>query len=189
MVIDIGTGDGSYVLKKAREKPNTFFIGIDSNADNLRESSQKAAKRPDKGGLSNVLFVHANAESLPKELFGLAHEVTVNLPWGSLLTAVAKPDVSVLQEIAKICRPKASLSVIFGYELCNEQKMIEQCGLPELNPLYLNTILTEAYLRAGFTIQWCYLTQDELKKHPTTWAKKLGFGKKRQFIAIQGVAS
>lgn len=187
MTIDIGTGDGSYVLKKAREYPDTFFIGLDANADNLREASFKAAKRPDKGGLPNVLFAQAAVEELPTTLLGIATHVTVNLPWGSLLEAVALPKVEALKAIANLCRPKATLEIIFGYELLNEQKMIEQLGLPLLNAQYLNTQLTQAYLEAGFAVRWVYLGQEDLKKHPTTWAKKLGFGKKRQFIHIQGV--
>ncbi|MFI4938219.1 MAG: class I SAM-dependent methyltransferase [Candidatus Berkiellales bacterium] len=186
-MVDLGTGDGSFVLHRARAHLESFFIGIDSNADNLRESSHKAAKSTKKGGLPNALFVHANVEALPDELSGVASEVTINLPWGSLLKAVALPDPLVLKEIAKLCQPKAILRIVFGYELSNEQKIIEQLGLPTLDDHYLNTTLTQGYLEAGFAITWQKLNQEALKNYPTTWAKKLAYGKERLVIEIKGV--
>ncbi|MBS0286069.1 MAG: class I SAM-dependent methyltransferase [Proteobacteria bacterium] len=182
----MGTGDGSYVIKCARDNADKFFIGIDAAAENLSHNSQKAAKKPQKGGLPNVLFVHANVETLPQELNGVATEITINLPWGSLLKAVATPDLAILKGIAKLCKTGANLRVIFGYDLANEKKTIEELGLPLITSAYLDNTLTCAYREAGFDITWCYLSQDELKQLPTAWAKKLAYGKERQFIQIQG---
>lgn len=186
VVIDIGTGDGSYVVKSARENPDTFYIGIDAAAENLSHHSQKAAKKPQKGGLPNALFVHASVEALPQELAGVASQITINLPWGSLLKAVALPDVAILRDIAKLCRPQATLRVVFGYDVANEKKMIEELSLPLITPAYLESTLTQAYREAGFEIRWRYISQDELKQLPTAWAKKLAYGKERQFIEIIG---
>ncbi len=146
--------------------------------------SAKAALRPAKGGLPNVLYLHSGFENLPEALSGLASAVTILLPWGSLLKAVAKPEMSALNEIARLCRENATLRIIFGYELTSEQKVIEELGLPLLIPQYLETSFRNAYLEAGFHIQWKMLTQDALKSLPTTWAKKLGYGKPRQFLEV-----
>lgn len=185
--IDLGTGDGSYVYKTARANPGQFYIGIDANADNMAEYSLKASKKPAKGGLSNVLFVNGTIESLPEELQGLASQVTVLLPWGSLLRAVALPDKSLLHNLAALCQPKATLKVIFGYEAQNELGTMQELGLPEMTADYLDDILKPAYLEAGFKIKWRFIKQDALKTIPSTWAKKLAYGKERRFIEIEGI--
>ncbi len=170
VLIDIGTGDGSYVVKCARENTDKFYIGIDAAAENLSHYSKQAAKKPQKGGLPNALFVHASVEALPEELNGVATEITINLPWGSLLKAVAVPDVGILKGVAKLCRRGATLRVIFGYDLANEKKTIEELGLPLITPDYLDSVVTSAYRDAGFEVKWQYFPQDELKKFPSAWA-------------------
>ena len=61
------------------------MIGIDAAAPAMAESSLRAARPARKGGLPNALFVVAAAERPPAELIGLATEVSILLPWGSLL--------------------------------------------------------------------------------------------------------
>jgi tRNA G46 methylase TrmB len=77
--IDIGTGDGRFVRRVAQTDPDCFVIGIDACRENLRGVSRRAPQ--------NTLFVIANAQALPPELHGLAAQVTINFPWGSLLRA------------------------------------------------------------------------------------------------------
>ena len=81
VLIDLGTGDGRYVLHVARTNPTWFAVGVDACRDNLRKASRKAP--------SNALYVIANALALPKEeLDRMASKVTINFPWGILLTAL-----------------------------------------------------------------------------------------------------
>ena len=42
VLIDIGTGDGRYVLHVAQTSPTWFAVGVDACRDNLREASRKA---------------------------------------------------------------------------------------------------------------------------------------------------
>jgi 16S rRNA (adenine(1408)-N(1))-methyltransferase len=88
VVVDIGTGDGRFVLATARAEPRALVIGLDADASRMSEASRRAARKPGKGGLPNALFVVAAAESLPCELDGLVDAVTIQLPWGSLLRSV-----------------------------------------------------------------------------------------------------
>jgi tRNA G46 methylase TrmB len=37
---DIGTGDGRYVLREARTRPDRFVVGVHANRDNLRRASR-----------------------------------------------------------------------------------------------------------------------------------------------------
>ncbi|SRR6266508_303826 len=71
------------------EAPDRFYIGINVERRALEKVSEQIHRRPEKGGLSNVLFVHAPVEDLPAELDGAAGEIHIHFPWGSLLRAVA----------------------------------------------------------------------------------------------------
>ena len=93
VVIDLGTGDGRAVIARARQDPAALVIGIDASAAAMAESSLRAARPARKGGLPNALFVVAAAERPPGELIRIATEVTITMPWGSLLRgALALPD-------------------------------------------------------------------------------------------------
>jgi 16S rRNA (adenine(1408)-N(1))-methyltransferase len=58
----------------------------------MAESSLRAARTARKGGLPNALFVVAAAERPPGELLGIADELTIAFPWGSLLRGVLALD-------------------------------------------------------------------------------------------------
>ena len=98
ITVDVGTGDGLFVYKCAQRDPQRFFIGVDANRRPLEKISEKIYRRPAKGGLPNVLFVQAAVENLPAELQGIATEVHVQFPWGSLLRGVAAGDEIVMQQ-------------------------------------------------------------------------------------------
>jgi hypothetical protein len=57
----------------------------------MRELSARALHKR----LSNLINVRAAVEDLPPALAGVADQVSVVLPWGSLLAAVALPSVEV----------------------------------------------------------------------------------------------
>ena len=88
MVIDLGTGDGRAVLRRAAASPRSLVIGVDADASSMFEASRRASRGARKGGLPNVLFVPAAAEAIPPELRGRADEVSLLFPWGSLLRGV-----------------------------------------------------------------------------------------------------
>jgi 16S rRNA (adenine(1408)-N(1))-methyltransferase len=102
VLIDVGTGDGRYVLHVARTSPSWFAVGVDACRDNLRRTSRKAPP--------NALYVIANALALPKEeLGGMASKLTINFPWGSLLTALLNGESRLLEGLLAISRPGAAL--------------------------------------------------------------------------------
>ncbi len=94
-MVDLGTGDGRWVLAAAAADPNALVIGVDANADAMAEASRRAAGPARRGGVSNALFVVASAEALPPELDGVADLVTIHLPWGSLLRGALALDEAV----------------------------------------------------------------------------------------------
>jgi len=133
IVIDIGTGDGLFVYQSARENPQKFFIGIDANTRPLEKLSEKVHRNPKKGGLPNLLFLQAAVEDLPEELNGVADEVHVHFPWGSLLRAVYAGDRQVLQNIRRICSRGAALEIVIGLDPERDRTEIERLGLTHLS--------------------------------------------------------
>jgi 16S rRNA (adenine(1408)-N(1))-methyltransferase len=183
VVIDAGAGDGRWVLRRARAEPARFFIGLDSNAENLAESSHRASRKPQRGGTPNALYVHASAEDPPAELEGLAGELAVLLPWGSLLAAVAIPDQAVLAALAGLCKPRAELRVVFGYEASFEATAT--AGLPPLTDEQVRA-LPASYAKAGFRVTARRISNRELLALGTTWSARLGHGRLRHFCEIRG---
>ena len=182
MVIDAGAGDGGWVLRGARAEPSRFFIALDSNAENLEAASSRAARKPQRGGAPNALFVHAAAEALPAELDGVASALRVILPWGSLLATVALPDMGVLAGLARICRAGARLHVVFGYDASVEA---EAARLPALTDEQLLT-LPASYAGAGFGVAVRSISHRDLAGLGTTWSGRLAHGRARRFCEVRG---
>lgn len=171
MVVDVGTGDGGYVLRTAKLRPEALFIGVDANADALREASARALKKPSRGGLRNVLFGRLALEEMPGALEGIADELTVLFPWGTLLRAVATGQVEPLRHV---CRAGARVRFVFGYGPA------DGLALPPIEsrrPVYPGFEVTVRPLGDPASL-------------PTTWAKKLAFsGKSRPFVEVVGIAT
>ena len=174
VIIDIGTGDGRFVYQSARQNPNKFYIGIDPNVRSLEKISEKIHRKPAKGGAPNVLFIQAAVEDLPSELNGVADEVHVHFPWGSLLRAVATGEIAVLENLRRICAPGALLEVVIGLDPVRDQTEIERHGLTPLSIEFIDKQLTLKYQAAGFeTIERGILAASEWPEFNTSWAKRL----------------
>jgi 16S rRNA (adenine(1408)-N(1))-methyltransferase len=185
ILVDIGTGDGTFIYKMAKENQNYFCIGIDSAGDNMSLSSKKIVKKPQKGGLKNALFVVSSIEQLPFELNNIASHLYVNFPWGSLLEGVVKGNDDVLSKIALISKNNAFLTITTTYSVYYEETEIIKRGLPKLSFEYFNNELAKEYERHGIKIKNVVLLKcDDLKDYNSQWAKKLAFGKEREIFKI-----
>ncbi len=187
MHVDFGTGDGAYVRRMARLTPDRFFLGLDAVAGNLGEASRLAARKPERGGLPNALFGRLSLEQAPGELAGLADHLTVLLPWGSLLRAVARPEADGLARLCALCKPGASLEFLFGYDRAVDGAAVEAL---ELLPLQEER-LARAYRDLGFEVTVRPQTTPGLRQLPTTWAQKLTRGARRpgadrRFVLVLG---
>ncbi len=78
LAIEIGFGNGLYLLNRARQCPDINFLGIDI----ARPSIRRTASRVRAAGLANVRLIRANAESTLHLLCrpGSIQEVTINFP-------------------------------------------------------------------------------------------------------------
>jgi 16S rRNA (adenine(1408)-N(1))-methyltransferase len=174
VVIDIGTGDGRFVSAAAGKDPNKFFIGIDANAKPLEKPSMKATRKPGKGGLPNAMFVQAAVEDLPEELNGIADEIHIHFPWGSLLRAVASGDEKILASLHRISAPGCLLEIVIGIDPGRDKTEIERLGVPELTPVFLHSYLIPKYKAARFDLLDCEtLTNTEWSQLETSWARRL----------------
>ena len=185
VVIDIGTGDGLFVYQCARENPNKFYIGLDANRRPLEKVSEKIHRSPAKGGLPNVLFVQAAIEALPSELDGVADEIHIHFPWGSLLRAVATGDEDVLRNLRRICASESVLEIIVGLDPARDRSEIERLGMTLFSPDYIDQQLVPRYRAAGFEIaERGVLPRSEWPKLQTSWAKRLRGSEGRTLIYI-----
>lgn len=183
VVIDIGTGDGLFVYQCARDNPNKFYIGIDANARPLEKISEKIHRKPAKGGLPNILFIQAAIEDIPPELDGVADEVHVHFPWGSLLSVVATGDQALLRGLRRVCSPGCLLEVVIALDPERDHSEIERLGLNTLSTDYLDQELASRYQTAGFEIfERGVLAQSEWTNLHTSWAKRLRGSEGRTLI-------
>ena len=76
ITLELGCGKGEHVLALARHSPRQNFVGIDKKGARLWAGSQQALRE----GLTNVLFLRAAAEDLPK-FFDYAQTHAIYLPF------------------------------------------------------------------------------------------------------------
>ena len=193
MVIDIGTGDGRFIYRSARQHPENFYIGIDANIRPLAKISEKIYRRPEKGGAPNALFLQAAIEELPEELSGIADEVHVQFPWGSLLKAVATGDALILKNLRRLYRSQVTnrgrLEVLIGLDAKRDVSEVERLGLPELSMEYLERELVPAYQANGFEVSdYGRLSSSEWPEIETSWATKLRRSSSRVLIYLRAVS-
>lgn len=162
------------MLSSARNGPESLWIGIDASLDGLAAASTQAARPAKKGGAENAIFVHAAAESLPCELNGLATSVTVLLPWGSLLAAVAKPNTLGLANIAALCAPGATFRALFTIDPVRDAKELDRLGLDCIGSPGWESRVRCAYDEAGFErVAVGPVPMDVVAALGTTWAKRI----------------
>jgi 16S rRNA (adenine(1408)-N(1))-methyltransferase len=186
IVLDIGTGDGRFVSTHAKANRDKFYIGIDANAKPLEKLSMKATRKPTKGGLPNAIFVQAAVEDLPVELDGIATEIHLNFPWGSLLRAVAVGDPAILRTLHRIGTPPCALEIVIGIDPVRDCGELDRLNIPDMKLEYVDTDLRKAFADAGFSIK----TQRELAlvewpSIETSWARKLSGNDNRRVLRLE----
>lgn len=174
IVIDIGTGDGRFVSAAATANPNKFFIGMDANVKPMEKPSIRATRKPGKGGLPNAMFVQAAVEDLPDEFDGIADEIHIHFPWGSLLRSVALGESAILKSLRRVAAPGCLLEIIIGVDPARDKAELERLGIPELTPVAIHSFLIPKYVAAGFEpVEARELNEAEWTQIETSWAKKL----------------
>ncbi len=172
VLMDVGTGDGKFVLHEARRNPDALVIGLDACRDGMRTASRKAP--------SNALFIAGNALGIPAELSGLATRITINFPWGSLLSALLVPESDLPGSLRRLARPGCVVEVRLNLSALTMQ------GWEDASAALQVRRALEAGGFGGVTTS--PLDPGELRGFPSTWSKKLGHGRSPHAVLIRGTA-
>lgn len=168
--VDLGTGDGKFVLHEARREPDQFVVGIDACRENLHAASRSAP--------GNTLFAIANACALPTELMGLADRVIINFPWGSLRDGLLCDDPGLLAGLRLLARPRAALEVRLNASALAEAGWTLDAGADQA---------VAAMRSAGVRVRSVRrLGAAELRACPTSWARRMAFGRSPEAVEITG---
>jgi 16S rRNA (adenine(1408)-N(1))-methyltransferase len=158
---------------------------VDANAAGLRELSGRAFR----ARLSNLVYVRSAVESLPDELTGVADRITVVLPWGSLLAAVARPVVEVLRGVRSLSRPSGRLEVVLAPHAVRDLEEWRRLGMDSFDPHGLAASLAPGYAEAGFQrVRVRALGPKEVGRWSSTWARRLAHAGDRSFVLIEARA-
>ena len=170
VALDLGTGAGKFAFCYADNFSNHFIIGVDSCRENLHEHSR--AKLP------NLLYIIASAQSLPQELRGLVSHITINFPWGSLLESLLNGDSRLLCGLESVASPCASVDVRLNSGALAEQGWSLEAGAERIH---------DNLLYSGWKIDPpITMNADSLRNFPSTWAKRLAFGRDPRAIQLSG---
>lgn len=170
IMLDLGTGDGRYARTFADQHPGWFVIGADSCRENLREHSQAKLK--------NLLFVIASAQTLPRELDGLVSHMTINFPWGSLLQSLLAGDPKLIGGIESISQANASMDVRLNAGALAEAGSALEAGAEQI---FSN--LRQAGWHVKSPVR---MDTKTLHSFPSTWAKRLAFGRDPRAVLLSG---
>ena len=132
-----------------------------------------------------MLCIAEPLDVLARELGAVAERITVILPWGSLLRAVAAPELESLRQIAGLCLSNANVEIVFSYDLHDARE-----GAPletgVFDEAHITGTLPRHYAQAGLQIVTVeQIPQRELTTYETTWAKRLAFGRPRKVWRIR----
>ena len=131
----------------------------------IAESARRAANRPARGGVPNVLWVVSAVEAWPAQGGDIAALVTVRYPWGSLLRGALGRDPDALASLARMLGRGGRLDVTFA--------LTDRDGVAPPT----DEELERSYAEAGLElIAHRPATADEIAATATTWARRLGVG-------------
>jgi 16S rRNA (adenine(1408)-N(1))-methyltransferase len=171
--IDLGCGDGLFAYRRANSHPDVLVIGIDAARENLRATASKARRSVKKGGLENLLFIVAGVENLPDELSGLAAELTVNFPWGSLLRGILEGSGPVLGGVARLARPGGHVEMLLNDSLYRDDPLLKRLDLPKLDAAHIESVMLSAFADHGLTQVNATLVPNRYLPHRTSWGQRL----------------
>ena len=124
------------------------------------------------------MFGVAAGGSLPGELAGVADRVTVQFPWGSLLTGILRGEGQVLENLAMVAAPGAVLTILLSVVDRDRASLALVPARPAQEPFAV----------AAFEI--CDLrpaVAAEVAATGSTWAKRLGAGVDRPVTLLRAV--
>lgn len=168
--MDAGAGDAHRSLWLARTRPDVFAIAIEPSCDSLRDAARTLTRRP----LPNIALL-ANAVEQCAGIGAIADEITVTLPWGTLLDATLGRREDVLAGLAALARPAAMLTAIVS--------VTDRDGRGEMPTI---ATLRAGYRAAGLdSLVVRPATADDINAARSSWGKRLGVGRARPAFVLR----
>ncbi|MDQ3540528.1 MAG: hypothetical protein M3440_07550 [Chloroflexota bacterium] len=169
--VDLGTGDGRFAVQLARTRPELGAIGIDTCLDHPHGSPRRHPP--------NVRFARLDARDVSIGEEVRAKSVSINFPYGSLLRGLVEGDPALADRIDQLLAPDARLSI-----RVNERALLDAL----LDPGGAErAIVRGLHGLGGLTVSVRPITQAELRAFPSTWSKRLGFGRPTAAFLIEAV--
>lgn len=159
--IDLGTGDGAFAVALARERYDLAVIGLDTCLDHLAGSP---LRRP-----GNVRFVPLDALGWPLGSLPAAEAVTINFPYGSLLRGLVAGDAGLIARLDSLVGPGSRIEVRINASALLATRLDPEAGPGDIVRVLRQIDRLRVTSRA--------LSQAELRAFPTTWSKRLGYGR------------
>lgn len=175
-ILDIGTGDGRYVYKRALTEPNSLVIGVDPSP-NFKEFQREINRKK----LLNAYLLQESVETLELPINAF-DEILIILPWGSLLKKIVSLDLNFMELLSQALKNKGKLHVVFGFHTefeKTETQRLELHNLEETGGGFLKDSLSKIPLLSLTSFQT--ISKRDLSKFDTTWARKLSFGQDRNY--------
>ena len=136
--------------------------------------------------MPNALFLQGTAEDLPEELLGIASEVRIQFPWGSLLRSLAVADEVVLKNLRGLCRDNAKLEILIGIDPKRDKSELQRLGVPDLSVEYVKQSLLTAYAANGFSVfEYDIIPSAGWPSIESSWARKLRHSPTRVLINLR----
>ncbi|MBI2723973.1 MAG: rRNA methyltransferase [Chloroflexi bacterium] len=174
VTVDVGAGDARAAYRLAASDPARLVVALDAVAENMREISARAARKPEKGGRGNLLCVVAAIERPPRELAQVADEVLVTLPWGSLMRGIILAEETVIAGMVSLAAPGASVRVVLNTRIFRDPVPAEAADLPEVTPGWVLAVLAPALEARGLRITAArWMEAEEVAAVSSTWGKRL----------------
>lgn len=181
--LDIGTGDGKMLYRKASKNPEYYFMGVEPAETQLKETVRKLNREK----IDNICFIISSFENL--ELNVQFNEITINLPWGTLLRDSVNANEIFMNKLSHISSEGTSLTILLGYQDELEPTETKRLNLElELTERYILDKMIPAYKNFGWNIlDYKKILPEELKSFDTTWSKKLSHRKERDIFHLKFV--
>ena len=137
----------------------------------MADASRRAAARPERGGLPNLIFLAEGVERLPAAFDGLADQVTLLFPWGSLLRGALGLDPAISASIARLVAPGGRQEMIIS--IVERDRPAVGGGEGPFGATDIET-LTHSFAGLGFIdVVTRRLSPAEIRATGSTWARRL----------------
>ncbi len=155
----------------ARARADTLAIGLDAASDTLAYAARRAARER----LPNLVLIREPLEQTALE--SVADEVSVHVPWGSLLRGALTDDAGVFAAICRLPRPAGVLSLLLS--------VLSRDGHAPLTDRDIER-MTNAYRSHGYTLMECRAAvRADVDAARSSWGKRLDVGGRRPGLLLR----